>query len=369
MKKDPSMTVLMTVYNGGEYLKTAVGSVLNQTYRDFEFLVINDCSTDESLDIIKSFNDNRIVLHNNEKNLGQTKSLNIGLRLAKGKYVARMDADDMAFPMWLEKMVTLLSKNPEYVAVGAAAVTMNDKGKTGKLLKTPSSFAEVVFHTFFGSAINHVGALLNKEIILKNGGYNEEFKIVQDFELWSSLIRNKYRITNIPEVLIAVRVHTNSKGFIEEKNRGLEEVSETIYRNVNSMTNLKISYDDAVKMRMFYRFPEQINKKEFEDIQNLYFDVLNNLKDGLKLEPSHLKKMFKKQMLIPYCKRAIGEIENKKTKSALEIISSYNRLYGFHIVPFFLSIMSFIGFPKIKKLSHIYIRWTSKMMKVITIRG
>src|SRR3990170_4187453 len=122
MKKDPLVTVLMAVYNGGRYLKSSIESVLNQTFRDFEFLIINDCSTDDSVKMIESFNDERIIIHHNENNIGQTKSLNVGLKLARGKYIARMDADDMAFPTWVEELVNYFEKNPKYAVIGAAAV-------------------------------------------------------------------------------------------------------------------------------------------------------------------------------------------------------------------------------------------------------
>ena len=148
MAINPLVTVLMTVYNGGEYLKTSVRSILNQTFKDFEFLIVNDFSTDDSVDIIKLFNDGRIVIYNNEKNIGQTKSLNVGLNLAKGKYVARMDADDMAFPLWLDKSLDYIRKHPEYAAVGSAAIVMNESGRMKKALKTPTNFAEVIFHIF-----------------------------------------------------------------------------------------------------------------------------------------------------------------------------------------------------------------------------
>ena len=91
----PLVTVLMALYNGGGYLKQTVKSVLDQTYSDFEFLIVNDCSTDDSLKVIGSFNDPRIKVYTNEKNMGQTPSLNRGVQLAKGEYFARMDGDDL----------------------------------------------------------------------------------------------------------------------------------------------------------------------------------------------------------------------------------------------------------------------------------
>jgi len=100
----------MTVFNGGQYLRRSVQSVLDQTNRDFEFLIVDDASTDNSLELIKSFDDDCIHIYPNEENIGQAKSLNVGLKLAKGKYIARIDADDIAFPKWLEKEITLQSR-------------------------------------------------------------------------------------------------------------------------------------------------------------------------------------------------------------------------------------------------------------------
>ena len=99
----PLITVLMTVYNGAAYLRQSVESVLGQTFKDFEFLIIDDHSRDDSLAIARSYKDSRIVVHSNPENKGQVKSLNAGLGLARGDYIARLDADDLAFPRWLEK--------------------------------------------------------------------------------------------------------------------------------------------------------------------------------------------------------------------------------------------------------------------------
>lgn len=363
MKTNPLVTVLMTVYNGGKHLKSSVQSVLNQTFRDFEFLIVNDCSTDDSVKMIESFNDERIIIHHNEKNLGQTKSLNIGLNLARGKYAARMDADDMAFPMWLEKLVSFAEAHREYVVVSAAAAVMNESGKLNKIQRTPTTFEGVIFHIFIGNAINHVGSLFNKEIVLKKGGYNEEFKISQDYELWSSLIRNNYRLVNIDDMLVAVRVHESSISYVAEKDRGLMEVAEIIYRNVSSLTKLKISYDDAIKMRVFYRFPHQLTNEEFRDTQDLYFKIFNSLKDEFKLELGLLKRKLKKLMLLPYYKRAMFEIENSRSKSARKILLNYYTLYGFHIILCVIFLVTFLDKAIVKRLLNIY---ESLMERIIT---
>ncbi len=362
MKSNPLVTVLMPVYNGGEYLRLSIESILRQTYRDFEFLIINDCSTDNSLKIIEAFNDKRIIIYNNENNLGQTKSLNVGLKLAKGKYIARMDADDMAFSMWLDKLVKYILEHPEYVAVSSYAAVIDGLGNPQKILKTPNNFQEVIVNLFFGKAMNHVGALLNKEIILKIGGYNEDFSVAQDYELWSSLIRMGYQIINIPDILVSVRVHENSFGFMEETKKGLQDTSETITRTVNTLTSLKITRDEAVKMRLFYRFPSSLTSNDFKWVQKMYENIFDNLKDKFKLNSKLLRMRLKRQMLRPYCIRAVHEIEGNKLSVARKIIKDYFRFYGFHIMPFCLYLVTYTHFGVAKKIRLIY----EESLKIVT---
>lgn len=360
----PLVTVLMTVYNGGEYLRSSVHSVLNQTYKDFEFLIVNDCSTDNSLDIIKSFNDKRIIIHHNEKNMGQTKSLNVGLRLAKGKYVARMDADDMAFPLWIEKTLNYILKNPEYAAVSSYAVLIDSFGNPYKIFKTPNNFQEIIINIFFAKVINHVGAIINKEVIMEIGGYNEKFMASQDFELWSSLIKAGYKIVSIPEVLVSIRIHENSFGFITESKKGPSEVAEIIARTVNKLTNLTLSYDDAIKLRLFYRFPHQMTISEFKWAHFMYKEIFDNLKAIYKLNPRLLKTILKKPMLGAFCKRALYEIENNKPNAARSVIYDYNRYYGCHIMTSMILLLSFFGNGLIKRILYIYTKCEEKYTKI-----
>src|SRR4030067_740036 len=118
MELVPKVTVLMPVYNGEKYLKEAIDSVLAQTLKDFEFLIINDCSTDKTQEILESYRDTRIRLFR-QSNKGLTRSLNKGIQLSRGEYVARMDADDIALPERLEKQVTFFEKRPEIGVVGS----------------------------------------------------------------------------------------------------------------------------------------------------------------------------------------------------------------------------------------------------------
>lgn len=354
---NPQITVLMAVYNGEKYLKSSLQSVLNQTYKDFEFLIVNDCSTDDSIKIIESFNDKRIVIHNNEKNLGQTKSLNVGLRLAKGKYIARMDADDMAFPMWLEKTLKCFNNYPDYAAIGSAAIVIDENGKKKEVRRLPISFHEIIFRVFFAPPMNHVSVLLNKDMILKNGGYDEDFKITQDYEIWSSLIRNNYTIGNIPDILVAYRVHKKSLGFIEANKKGLEEKSETILRNINTMTDLKITYSEAQEIcRLFYHTPE-LSNEEFKRAQKNFEIIYLNLKEKFRIPEQFVGDGIKKQMLKPYCKLAAFEIQNNMIKKARKTVLEYLREYGFHPMPFLMYLTTFAGLGLSKKTPQAYAKW------------
>lgn len=347
----------MPVYNGGDYLRPSIASILRQTYRDFEFLIINDCSTDHSLETIYSFQDPRITVHNNEINLGQTKSLNVGLKLAKGKYIARMDADDMAFPIWLEKLVNYINQHPHYAAVGSAAVVIDERGRKKQIRMPPANFHKIIFRIFFAPPINHVSVLLNKDIILKNGGYDEEFKITQDYELWSSLIRNGYSLTNLSDILVAYRVHSHSIGFIEANKRGFEEKSKTVFRNVNALTHFKITYAEAMDIcKLFYHTPE-LNPEDFERAQHNFEHIYPNLIESLKLPSDLIKSGISSQMLKPYCKLAVLEIQNNGITKARAITLSYCRRYGFHIMPLLIFLTTLAGYRASKKLPQIYEKW------------
>ena len=116
----PKVTLLMSVFNGQSYLKEAIESILNQTFEDFEFLIINDASKDNSLRIIQSFDDSRIKLVHNSDNIGLTKSLNKGIDLAKGEFIARMDCDDISLPERLSMQVSFIDKNPDIGILSSA---------------------------------------------------------------------------------------------------------------------------------------------------------------------------------------------------------------------------------------------------------
>ncbi|VAX35716.1 hypothetical protein MNBD_UNCLBAC01-516 [hydrothermal vent metagenome] len=295
---EPIITILMTVYNGEKYLKDSIESILKQTYQDFEFLIINDKSTDNSADIINSFNDFRINIVTNDKNIGQTCSLNKGLKLAKGKYIARMDADDKAFPYWLEHQLNFIKKNPEYTVVSTKASVMDVNNRITKILNSPQSYQEIILKCLVGSPINHVGSLFKKDIILECGGYDENFKIAADYDLWSRLIRGKYKFACIDTIGVAVRVHEQSISIIEKENKtDLLEMSKIMRANIQCLTQKNISDEQAKLLWRLVYSVGSLNKGEFGEankiLKNIYAHMHSSLGISFNLALNFRKKMIK----------------------------------------------------------------------------
>jgi glycosyltransferase involved in cell wall biosynthesis len=212
------VSVLMPVYNGEKYLREAIKSILNQTFTNFEFIIINDGSTDNSLYIIKSFKDNRIKIIENKENLGLIKTLNKGINLAQGKYIARMDADDIALPKRLEKQIEFLEKNPKYSFVGTRAKYIYNNSNTATINEPFIKFEEeeILFWSFFYCPFVHPSILIHKNILEKYY-YNNDYKAAEDYHLWVTLLLNNNKGTNINEVLMLHRMHNKKIGVTQKQ--------------------------------------------------------------------------------------------------------------------------------------------------------
>lgn len=212
----PKVTVLMAVYNGEKHLREAIESILGQTFRDFEFLIIDDGSTDSSREIIASCADPRIRLVRNEANLGLTKSLNRGLKLAAGEYVARMDADDVSLPERLERQVKHLDEHPEVGVCGAQTQAFGD-GIRGWISHYYLDHDIIKAALLIGSAISHPTAVLRKAFLDKFGlGYDEAAVCTQDYDLWVRCA-DRFKMANLPDVLLRYRRHAGQVTIQHER--------------------------------------------------------------------------------------------------------------------------------------------------------
>ncbi len=205
--KKPTISVIMSVFNSEDYLKEAIESILNQTYKEFEFLIIDDASTDSSAEIIQSFKDPRIKYIKTEVNLGLTKSLNKALKLAEGEFIARMDADDVSEVNRFEVQYNFLSKNTEFVMAGSLGTLIDENDKVKGDMVVPTDPSEINGAMYFYNQFIHSSVMFNKASILDAGMYNETYKRAQDYELWLRLITKGNKITILPEKLIRYRDH------------------------------------------------------------------------------------------------------------------------------------------------------------------
>jgi glycosyltransferase involved in cell wall biosynthesis len=204
--KIPKVSVVMSVYNGERYLCESVDSILSQTFTDLEFIIIDDGSTDETWAILNRYTDPRLVLLRNKSNIGLAASLNRALAIARGRYVARQDADDFSFPPRLERQVAFLDAHPSVGIVGTGRVTVSESGEATNVYHMPASDDRIRAWLLRRSPFCHGTVMVRYHLLCDAGGYRPEFWVAQDYDLWLRLAE-RCEMANLPEVLYAYRSH------------------------------------------------------------------------------------------------------------------------------------------------------------------
>lgn len=248
----PRVTVLMSVHNGGRWLRSAIDSVLNQTWRDFEFLVIDDASTDDSVAQIESFRDERMRLIRLPENIGLTRSLNIGLREARGELIARHDSDDLSAPERLAQQVAFLDANTDVALLGAQARLIDAEGHSRGTRDLPLEINSIRWLSLLDNPIIHTAAMFRTTVVRDElGGYNESFSCCQDYDLWARVLE-RHSARNLADRLVSVREHCGSISATRQ-----EEARAMVRRVVRRLANawlpqLALS-DDEVALLCAYR--------------------------------------------------------------------------------------------------------------------
>ncbi len=249
--KIPRVTVLMSVYNGERYLRDAVDSVLNQTFQDFEFIIVNDGSTDGTSQILAEYaeQDPRIRVIHNQTNTGVTISLNKGLAVAGGKYIARMDADDISAPDRLIKQVSYMDTHPDIGALGSWVEFVDEKGVTLGDWRMPCSPGLIRWSLFFGNCMAHASVMMRYDLLEQVGFYSPEFSYAQDYDLWSRLSA-VCRMANLPEILLKRRVVESS--ISSQCFQGQEWSAVKIMNSmIGSIIGLRFTREVAKNLRLF----------------------------------------------------------------------------------------------------------------------
>jgi glycosyltransferase involved in cell wall biosynthesis len=256
MNTSPQVTVFIPVYNREKYVSDAIDSILAQSFTDFELLLIDDGSTDGSVEIMKSYTDPRVRLVCNESNLGIPKTRNIGIRLARGEYIAMLDSDDYVYPNRLARQVAFLDRHQDYAMVGSWTATMDEEGRaSGKIKRLPVSPGEIQSRLLFRCCLLQ-SSIMARTAILQEYWYREEYPVCQDVDLFVRIAR-KHKLGNLPEVLAYSRVHadrvTREKAQLV-KDKNLEIISA-------QLTELGVMFTDTDLERHFLL--PRMNKLQF----------------------------------------------------------------------------------------------------------
>ena len=198
---EPLVSFIIPVYNGEKYIREALESVLNQTYRNLEVIIINDGSKDSSLEVLQSYDDSRIKLYSRE-NKGLAATLNEGIQLAKGEFIARQDQDDISSPERVEKQLDFLNRNPEVGMVGCWASIIDMEGEIVGKHNHPQNNEELQFYLLFNNPFVHSSVMFRKEVFRSVGLYSTDPKRQppEDYELFSRIAR-LWKVANLSEVL------------------------------------------------------------------------------------------------------------------------------------------------------------------------
>jgi glycosyltransferase involved in cell wall biosynthesis len=210
---DKLVSIVMTVYNAQEFLAEAIQSILDQTYTNYEFIIVDDCSTDKSLQIAQEFQhkDTRIQIHEHEQNMGISIARNTGLKLAHGKYIAWMDADDVSMPDRIEKELTFLENNPNVGVVSSYVNLIDRQGNLIGDVKMPQTQILISWALCFYDPIINPAVMINRDLYTRVGDYrnlaeNKGDYFPEDYDLWVRMI-NETRFSNLGEPLVKLRKH------------------------------------------------------------------------------------------------------------------------------------------------------------------
>lgn len=282
----PKVSVIMAAYNSGKYIEESILSILNQTLKDLELIIIDDCSTDNVPDLIKKYQvlDPRIIAIRNEKNLGSAKPMVIGIKLARADYVAMMDSDDVAYPNRLEIQYNFMEQNPNVALIGSGVELMNESGQILKRRIGLTDYDEIKFRILLRNPFIHPSTIYRRAIFEEMGGYDKKYENSEDYALFSA-IAQKYKIAGVPQILLKYRMSPNSVTRLP-KSRKIQ--LETSYRineeNINKYLNLseidvhllvdtvnrrRVSLAKMVKSLIIYKklVRQYIKKEKLDPIQ------------------------------------------------------------------------------------------------------
>ena len=286
----PVLTVLMSVYNGEKFLEESIKSILNQTFENFEFLIYDDGSTDNSVRIINNCKDKRIHLVQNKQNRGLAANLNKGIKRARGKYIARMDDDDISLPNRLEEQYKFMESNRDIAVSGTWVKFIGKKINTleDNVLKNPANPEMIRCCFLFNSVLKHPTVIFRKEVLDSEGYfYDEAFNRAEDYELWIR-ISKKHLLSNLERVLLHYRVHPDSVSRMHTE----ENIRQSNQIRKAQLLELGIQ-PSPVEMKMHFEI-SRLFQKEFP---SHFFDAANRWLKKI-YDSNRMKKIYDDETLL-----------------------------------------------------------------------
>ncbi|QUT01924.1 glycosyltransferase family 2 protein [Proteus terrae] len=304
MKNTPKISVLMSVYNDSIHLNEAIDSILNQTFKDFEFIIINDGSTDLSIEILKRYEekDSRIKVYANTSNIGLAKFLNKGLLLCSGDYIARMDADDYSYPTRLQKQFEFMENHKNIMICGTS---MEIYEYDNKFMTLPTNHNAIAAGLIFGTSFYHPTVMFRADFIKKNAiMYPEDYKYAQDYGLWVNLLKlNQENIfSNLEEALLKYRIHP-------EKNRKSYfsiQTSFAIKAQINALSLFNIETSESVLYNLNFS-NENLNLCDIKKC--------NAILDKIRTKNEELRPYFYKNLEVAIVRKKVSLFMRCEKKS------------------------------------------------------
>jgi len=306
-KMNPIISVIMPVYNGEKFLQQAIDSILSQTFADFEFIIVNDGSIDSTKQILEKNYDKRIIIIDNENNLGIIKSLNRGIQKARGKYIARMDADDISLPNRFQTQFDFLEKNKNVGICGTFIKVIDGYSKVQENIHNwvySFNSKENYIHFLFNDPLAHPSIMGKKELFIEN---LYEFKYVEDLELWERL-SHKTILVNIEKILLLYRSY--GENATTKKENEMKNALCVLRKKILQGFGIDIT-EEKVKDLLFWEKGDKFLLKEFDKI--LFIVSKNYDRDILEKNKKFISKHYVNRCVATSKKYALFYILNSQT--------------------------------------------------------
>ena len=267
----PKVSVLLPVHNAAAYLREAIDSILAQHFTDFEFLILNDGSTDASEEIIHSYTDPRIRYVKNKTNVGLVATLNRGIEMAQGEYIARMDADDISLPERFTRQVAFLDQHPE---VGACGTAFQFFGDSTYVSRNPTDYKQAFTLLSNNSSLGHPTSMIRRAVLMQHGiRYEEEYQYAADFAFWIRISQVAY-LSSLAEVLLRYRWHADNMSKTDPSRQQAKAKARVLWHELF----IQRSLNQAEKR---YLAGKATDRTTFRAGKQLLMDVLNEKKSSL----------------------------------------------------------------------------------------